>query len=311
MVVTELDIKGLKKHASGKVREIYDLGDSFLMIATDRLSAFDVILPDGIPEKGKVLTQISLFWFDMAKDIIKNHIISADIDVIIKKIGEAGCPNPEDYREMLDGRTLITVKAKPMPIECIVRGYLTGSAMKEYKVLEGKRACCKTVNLFGVKLPKGMLESEIMPSPVFTPSTKAEEGHDMNISAAEACEIVGEEIGKKLEEYSIKIYEMAREYAKTRGIIICDTKFEFGLYNDELIIIDEALTPDSSRFWPADTYEKGKTQPSFDKQYVRDYLETLDWNKEYPGPSLPAEVITKTSEKYVMCYELLTGKKLS
>ena len=309
MVVTNFEIEGLKKHGSGKVREIYDLGDSLLMVATDRLSAFDVILPDGIENKGKVLTQISLFWFDMAKDIIKNHIITADIDEILKKIGEAGCPNPEAYREILDGRSIITVKANPVPIECIVRGYLTGSAMKEYKKLE-KETEGDFVNLFGIKLPKGMKEAQILPTPAFTPSTKAEEGHDMNISAAQANEIVGEEIGNKLASYSVKIYEMARDYAAKRGIIICDTKFEFGMYNGELIIIDEALTPDSSRFWPADTYEAGKVQPSFDKQYVRDYLETLDWNKEYPGPKLPEEVIKVTVDKYTSCYKMLTGKEL-
>lgn len=309
MVVTNFEIEGLKKHGSGKVREIYDLGDTLLMVATDRLSAFDVILPDGIENKGKVLTQTSLFWFDMAKDIIKNHVITADIDEILERIGKAGCPNPEAYREILEGRSLITVKAKPLPIECIVRGYLTGSAMKEYKKLEAETNG-DSVELFGITLPKGMKEAQIMPFPAFTPSTKAEEGHDVNISAKECNEIVGDEIGNKLAEFSVKIYEMARDYAKERGIIICDTKFEFGMYNGEMIIIDEALTPDSSRFWPAETYEAGKNQPSFDKQYVRDYLETLDWNKEYPGPKLPEEVIKVTSDKYTGCYKMLTGKDL-
>lgn len=309
MIVTNFEIEGLKKYGSGKVREIYDLGDTLLMIATDRLSAFDVILPQGIENKGKVLTQTSLFWFDMAKDIIKNHVITSDTDEILKRIGEAGCPNPEAYREILDGRSLITVKAKPLPIECIVRGYLTGSAMKEYRKLE-KETEGDTVDLFGISLPKGMKEAQIMPQPAFTPSTKAEEGHDINISAKECNEIVGEELGNKLAQYSVKIYEMARDYAKERGIIICDTKFEFGLLDGEMIIIDEALTPDSSRFWPAEGYEAGKSQPSFDKQYVRDYLETLDWNKEYPGPELPEEVRKVTSGKYTDCYKLLTGKEL-
>lgn len=307
MTFTKCEIKGLKKHASGKVREIYDLGDSFLMIATDRISAFDVILPNGIPDKGKVLTQISLFWFDMIKDIIENHVITADIDEIIKKIGIAGAENPESYREMLSGRSMITVKAQPMPIECIVRGYLTGSAMKEYKQIDKGNG----VNLYGIDLPSGMVESEIMEKPCFTPSTKAEEGHDVNISAKEANDIVGEELGSKLAEYSVEIYKRARDYAAERGVIICDTKFEFGLYNNKLIIIDEALTPDSSRFWDASIYEKGKSQPSFDKQIVRDYLETLkDWNKEYPGPALPEEIINKTSAKYKECYKLITGKDL-
>lgn len=307
MIVTECEIKGLKKHASGKVREIYDLGDSLLMIATDRISAFDVILPSGIEDKGKVLTQISLFWFDMIKDIIDNHVITADTDEIIKRIADAGAVDPESYREMLDGRTLITVKAEPMPIECIVRGYLSGSAWKEYQKLDTGAP----VELFGVPMPSGMVESEIMSSPCFTPSTKAAEGHDMNISAKEANEIVGDEIGNKLADFSLEIYKRARDYASEHGVIICDTKFEFGLYKGNLIIIDEALTPDSSRFWDASIYEKGKSQPSFDKQFVRDYLETLvDWNKDYPAPILPEEIKSKTSEKYKQCYKLITGKDL-
>jgi len=307
MIVTEFEIKGLKKHASGKVREIYDLGDSFLMVTTDRISAFDVILPNGIPNKGKVLTQISLFWFDMIKDIIDNHIITADIDEIISKLDKSGVENPENYREILDGRTIIVVKAQPLPIECIVRGYLSGSALKEYNKIDTGA----DVNLYGVTLPSGMVESEIIKEPCFTPSTKAEEGHDINISANEANNIVGNEIGIKLEKYSLEIYKRARDYAAQKGIIICDTKFEFGLYNNNLIIIDEALTPDSSRFWDANLYEKGKSQPSFDKQIVRDYLETLtDWNKEYPGPILPKDIINQTSEKYKECHKIITGKDI-
>ncbi|MBP5274801.1 MAG: phosphoribosylaminoimidazolesuccinocarboxamide synthase, partial [Abditibacteriota bacterium] len=287
MTVTELDIKGLKKHGSGKVREIYDLGDSLLMIATDRISAFDVILPGGIENKGKVLTQISLFWFDMMKDVIPGHVITADTDEIIRRIGAAGAEDPEAWRETLDGRAIITVKAKPLPVECIVRGYLAGSAWKEYKTLRPENG---SVTLFGVKVPAGMEESEMLPEPCFTPSTKAEEGHDMNITAEECCRIVGKETGEALKEKSLAIYTRARDYAAKKGVIICDTKFEFGFYDGRLIIIDEILTPDSSRFLDASVYKKGQSQPSYDKQYVRDYLETLDWNKEYPGPELPEEI---------------------
>ncbi|MBQ9359202.1 MAG: phosphoribosylaminoimidazolesuccinocarboxamide synthase, partial [Abditibacteriota bacterium] len=303
MTVTECNIKGLRKHASGKVREIFDLGDSLLMVATDRISAFDVILPGGIENKGKVLTQISLFWFDMMRDIIPNHVITADTDEIIGRIAAAGAEDAEGCREMLDKRSIITAKARPLPVECIVRGYLSGSAWKEYRRLEPVNGA---VTLFGISVPAGLEESERLPSPCFTPSTKAEEGHDINIDEAECCRIVGEETGKALRDKSIAIYSRARDYAAEKGVIICDTKFEYGFLGDRLIIIDEALTPDSSRFWDASLYRKGQSQPSYDKQYVRDYLETLDWNKEYPGPELPDEVREKASLKYEECSRILT-----
>jgi len=309
MIVTSTDIKGIRKHATGKVRDVYDLGDALLIVASDRLSAFDVVLPTGIPDKGKVLTQISLFWFDLTKDIVENHVITADIDRILAWIGKAGAENPEQYRGILDGRSMITRKASPCPIECVVRGYLAGSAWKEYSALKAASTGGPIV-LHGIDLPADMVESQKMPRPVFTPSTKESEGHDINISAERACEIVGDEIGKQLEANSLAVYQKASEYAAERGIIICDTKFEFGMFEDRLIIIDEALTPDSSRFWDAQAYVPGKSQPSFDKQFVRDYLLTLDWDQTYPGPELPAEIAEKTAEKYRQAYERITGKTL-
>ncbi|MCE5197481.1 MAG: phosphoribosylaminoimidazolesuccinocarboxamide synthase [Armatimonadota bacterium] len=311
MIVTNIDIKGLKKHGQGKVRDIYDLGDSLLMITSDRLSAFDVVLPTGIPDKGKVLTQISLFWFDQTKDIIENHVITADTNEIIDRIGKAGVENAEQYREMLDGRSMITAKAQPTPIECVVRGYLAGSAWKEYSSMRAASGNGNSIVLHGVELPGDMVESQKMPEPVFTPSTKESTGHDINISAEKAREIVGDELGLQLEAASLALYKRASEYAATRGIIICDTKFEFGILDGTLILIDEALTPDSSRFWDAESYVPGKSQPSFDKQFVRDYLLTLDWDKTYPGPELPAEIAEKTAEKYREAYRRITGKELN
>ncbi|MHB9038964.1 MAG: phosphoribosylaminoimidazolesuccinocarboxamide synthase [Armatimonadota bacterium] len=310
MIVTSTDIKGLKKHATGKVRDIYDLGDSLLMIASDRLSAFDVVLPTGIPDKGKVLTQMSLFWFDLTKDLIKNHLITANIEEILARIGKAGVENPEDYREMLDGRSMITVKAAPTPIECVVRGYLAGSAWKEYSAMRAASGNGDSIVLHGVPLPGNMVESQKMPEPVFTPSTKESEGHDINISAQRACEIVGDDLGNQLAAASLAIYKCASDYAAERGIIICDTKFEFGLMDCNLILIDEVLTPDSSRFWDAEVYTPGTSQPSFDKQFVRDYLLTLDWDQTYPGPELPADIVEKTADKYREAYRRITGKSL-
>jgi len=310
MIVTTTDIHGLEKHATGKVRDIYDLGDSLLMVATDRISAFDVVLPTGIPDKGKVLTQMSLFWFRLVDDVIENHLVTADTDEILEFIGKAGAVDPEQYRNILDGRSMITVKADPTPIECIVRGYLAGSAWKEYKALCNPSDGKKKVVLHGVTLPGDMVESQKMPKPVFTPSTKASEGHDINISAKRAREIVGEDIGRQLEAASLAVYKHASDYAAERGIIICDTKFEFGLFEDRLILIDEVLTPDSSRFWDAGVYEPGKSQPSYDKQFVRDYLLTLDWDQTYPGPELPDEIVAKTAEKYREAYRRLSGKEL-
>lgn len=310
MIVTSTDIPGLRKHATGKVRDVYDLGDSLLIVATDRISAFDVVLPTGIPDKGRVLTQISLFWFDMTKDLVPNHVLTADINEILKTIGAAGVDNPEQYREILDGRSMIVVKAKPCPIECVVRGYLAGSAWREYSALKAASGDGGPIVLHGIELPPDMVESQKLPRPVFTPATKESVGHDVNISAKQACEIVGEDVGRQIEMLSLAIYDRASEYAAERGVIISDTKFEFGKREDELILIDEVLTPDSSRFWDAALYKPGQSQPSFDKQFVRDYLLTLDWDQTYPGPELPPEIVEKTAEKYREAYRRLTGKDL-
>lgn len=310
MIVTSTDIKGLKKHATGKVRDVYDLGDSLLIVASDRLSAFDVVLPTGIPDKGKVLTQISMFWFDMTKDVVENHVITANIDEILDRTKAAGAQDAEKYREELDGRSMVVVKTKPYPIECVVRGYLSGSAWKEYSALKKASGNGDNIVLHGVELTSDMLESQKLPKPVFTPSTKESEGHDQNISAQRAREIVGQEAGAQLEAISLAVYKRASEYAAERGVIIADTKFEIGAIDDRMILIDEVLTPDSSRFWDAKTYEPGKSQPSFDKQFVRDYLLTLDWDKTYPGPELPAEIIEKTADKYREAYRRIVGKEL-
>ncbi|PKK85757.1 MAG: phosphoribosylaminoimidazolesuccinocarboxamide synthase [Thermoplasmata archaeon HGW-Thermoplasmata-1] len=277
----------------GKVRDIYDLGDRLLMIVSDRISAFDCVLPEGIPDKGACLTQISRFWFDFTRDVVENHVISADVDEFGKEFAT--------HRETLKGRSMLVKKAKPLPVECIVRGYISGSAWKEYR---------KEGTVCGEKMPAGLLESDRFPAPIFTPSTKAEEGHDINISIPEMKRILGDELGEKVAQISIALYKKAADYAATRGVIIADTKFEFGILDGELILIDEALTPDSSRFWPADLYEKGHSQPSFDKQYVRDFLESIEWNKEPPAPHLPDEVVAETSRKYKEAYEKMTGKKL-
>jgi phosphoribosylaminoimidazole-succinocarboxamide synthase len=289
----QLDLPGVSKLKSGKVREIFDLGDRLLFVATDRISAFDVIMPNGIPRKGEVLTQISYFWFGQLEAFQPNHLLS-----------RAGGPLPaslQPYARQLARRSMIVKKAKPLAIECVVRGYIAGSGWKEYR---DQQAVC------GIRLPAGLKESSELPEPIFTPATKAESGHDENIPFERAARMVGSEIAEQARAASMKAYNFARDYARKRGIIIADTKFEFGLLDSKLILIDEVLTPDSSRFWPADQYEPGKSQPSFDKQFVRDYLETLDWNKTPPGPTLPADVVAKTTGKYVEAYERLTGKKL-
>ena len=291
--ILQLDLPGLKKVRSGKVREVFDLGDSFLLVASDRLSAFDVVLPNGIPRKGEVLTQISHFWFEKFAAIVPNHLLAGADDPLPK--------NLQPFAAQLARRSMIVKKAKPLAIECIVRGYLSGSGLKEYK---------KSQTVCGIKLPAGLTESAELPEPIFTPSTKADAGHDENISFEEAQKIIGAELANQARDLSLKIYKAGRDYAKQRGIIIADTKFEFGLFEGQLILIDEVLTPDSSRFWPADQYAPGQSQPSFDKQIVRDYLETLAWNKTPPGPQLPPGVIAKTSAKYLEAYEKLTGKKL-
>ncbi len=292
--VTETKISDVKFLKKGKVRELYDLDDKYLMIATDRISCFDVVLPTPIPQKGRVLTQISLFWFDYTKDIINNHLISSDIKDFPQVL--------QKYETQLFGRSLLVKKAKPLPIECIVRGYLSGSGWKEYQ---------KTQSVCGVELPSGLKESDKLPEPIFTPSTKEEEGHDINVDQAHVEKLIGKELADKIRDVSIALYKRASQYAETKGIIIADTKFEFGtLANGELILIDEVLTPDSSRFWPKDVYRPGGAQSSFDKQFVRDYLETLDWGKTYPGPELPKEIVSKTTEKYIQSYQLITGKAL-
>jgi phosphoribosylaminoimidazole-succinocarboxamide synthase len=310
MIVTSTDIQGLRKHITGKVRDVYDLGETLLIVASDRISAFDVVLPTGIPDKGKVLTQISLFWFEMTKDVVENHVITADTDEILDRIGAAGANDPAAYREALAGRSMVVVKAKPYPIECVVRGYLSGSAWKEYSALRKASGNGHGIVLHGVELPGDMLESQKLPKPVFTPSTKESEGHDVNISAARAREIIGHEAGTQLEAISLAVYKRASDYAAERGVIIADTKFEIGEFDGRMILIDEVLTPDSSRFWDAKTYEPGKGQPSFDKQFVRDYLLTLDWDQTYPGPELPAEIVEKTADKYREAYRRIVGRQL-
>ena len=288
-----LDLPGVRKLKSGKVREIFDLGDRLLFVATDRISAFDVIMPNGIPRKGEVLTQISYFWFGQLEAFQPNHLLS--------RPGEALPAALQPYAAQLARRSMLVKKATPLTIECVVRGYLAGSGWKEYRE---KQTVC------GIRLPAGLRESSELPEPIFTPATKAESGHDENISFAEAARMVGSDIAEQARAASLKAYNFARDYARQRGIIIADTKFEFGLLGGQLILIDEVLTPDSSRFWPADQYQPGQGQPSFDKQFVRDYLETLDWNKTPPGPMLPADVVSRTTAKYVDAYERLTGKKL-
>ncbi len=287
--IKQLDLAGIPKLKSGKVREVFDLGDALLIVATDRLSAFDVILPNPIPEKGHVLTALSEFWFKRTGKIVENHFISSDFKEISARVGK----QIEDLR----GRSMLVRKCNPLAIECVVRGYLAGSGWKEYK--QSRTVC-------GIGLPAGLMESGKLPQPIFTPATKAETGHDENIDFDHAAQIVGKSVAEKVRDYSIALYTFASDFARQRGIIIADTKFEFGLIGDKLLLIDEALTPDSSRFWPADTYAAGKSQPSFDKQFVRDYLETLDWDKTPPGPVLPDEIVRKTTEKYIEALTRLT-----
>lgn len=294
--VTETDIKAYPLRSRGKVRDIYDLSpESLLLVTTDRISAYDVIMPDPIPLKGVILNQITLFWMDMFKDMVPNHLIASDV---------AAFPAPlAPYAADLAGRSVVAKKAKPLPIECIVRGFITGSGLKDYQA---------TGTVCGHALPAGLVESQILPEPIFTPSTKADLGaHDENITLDTAKEMLGSALFAKVEATSLAMYAKARDYARERGIIIADTKFEFGLIDGELILIDEVLTPDSSRFWPAEGYAAGKSQPSYDKQYLRDWLVSIGFNKQPPAPNLPQDVIAKTQEKYLAAYELLTGKKLA
>lgn len=309
-VLRSTDIPILSKYISGKVRDVYEVGESLLLVASDRLSAFDVVLPDGIPHKGRVLTQMSLFWFEMTKDIVENHVITANATDIVTHLKDAGVQDAENLRGAVAGRSMLGKKAKTIPIECVVRGYLAGSAWKEYKRLRSKADEGENLNLYGIELPATLVDSDRLPEPVFTPSTKESNGHDVNISADQARDLVGKEIVDELERLSLAIYKKAADYALSRGIIICDTKFEFGMMDDKIILIDELLTPDSSRFWDINDYEPGGPQASFDKQFVRDYLETLDWNKTYPGPELPEDIIQKTSERYLEAYARVVGENL-
>jgi len=291
--LAQTNFPDLKKISQGKVRDIYALGEHLLIVATDRISAFDVVLPNAIPYKGYVLTQISKFWFQKMSSLMPNHLLSTDVTDF-----PAEC---HKYKDDLSGRSMLVKKAKPLSVECIVRGYLTGSGLKDYQ---------KTGQVCGIELPKGLVESSRLESPIFTPSTKAEIGsHDENISFEKMSEILGIEKAGLVKKLSLEIYTAARKVGEERGIIIADTKFEMGDFNGGLILIDEVLTPDSSRFWPLAGYQAGKSQPSFDKQFVRDYLNTLDWNKQAPGPELPEEVIEKTSQKYLEAMEILTGQK--
>src|SRR6266404_2012806 len=285
---SSIDLPGIQKLRSGKVREVFDLGETLLFVVTDRISAFDVILPDPIPYKGAVLNQISEFWFKRFDDI-RNHFVTATFDEFSKEL--------QPFREQLAGRSMIVKKTKPLPVECVVRGYLAGSGWREYQ--ESQSVC-------GIKLPAGLQLASQLPGPIFTPATKSESGHDLNIDWAECCRIVGEERARRMRDLSLRIYSAGRDHAAQRGIIVADTKFEFGTIDGKLLLIDECLTPDSSRFWPADEYVVGQSPPSFDKQFVRDYLETLDWDKTPPAPPLPQEIVRKTSAKYIEAFERLT-----
>ncbi len=287
----KLDLTDVPRIGQGKVREIYDLGEQLLIVATDRISAFDVILPNGIPQKGEVLTRISDFWFHRTENIVRNHRTGITLNQWPSAL--------EGKRGAIESRSVVVAKATPLPIECVVRGYLAGSGWKEY---QAQKTVC------GIELPEGLTESAELPEPIFTPATKATSGHDENIPFNRAAGLVRIEVAEKVRDLSLALYRQASQYARERGIIIADTKFEFGFSDGELILIDEALTPDSSRFWPAESYEPGRSQESFDKQFVREYLETLDWDKTDPGPVLPDEIVDKTRAKYIEAFETLTGK---
>ena len=290
--LVSLDLPGVRKLRSGKVREVFDLGDTLLFVATDRLSAFDVILPDPIPDKGAVLNQISAFWFERIS-LVQNHFITADFAKFPAQL--------QPLRAQLAGRSMIVHKTQPLPVECVVRGYLAGSGWKDYQA---------TGEVCGHKLPPGLQLASELPEPIFTPSTKNEAGHDLNVDWEQCCAMIGQTAAEKVRDLSLKVYRAGKERALACGIILADTKFEFGLTNGELLLIDECMTPDSSRFWPADSYAPGQSPPSFDKQFVRDYLETLDWDKTPPGPSLPKEVIEKTTLKYREAFRRLTNHEL-
>ncbi len=291
LLETDFDDLGIPKR--GKVRDVYDLGDKLLIVATDRVSAFDVVLPTGIPDKGKVLNQLSLFWFRRMEDLVENHVLESDVERF---------PDPlKKYADKLRGRSMVVKKARPFPVECVVRGYLAGSGWSEYR---DKGSVC------GIRLPAGIKESGRLDEPIFTPTTKAEEGHDIAISWEQVSDLVGAETASQLRRLAIGVYTRARAFAEGRGILVADTKFEFGAIDGKTIVIDEMLTPDSSRFWSAKDYRAGRGQDSFDKQIVRDYLNTLDWDKTYPGPRLPPEIVEKTAQRYREIYRILAGKPL-
>ena len=293
-VLLETDYSDLELFASGKVRDVYNLdSDHLLFVATDRISAFDYILATGIPHKGRVLTQLSLFWFEFLKDVVPNHLVTADVSRY-----PAGA---RKHADELRGRSMMVMRAEMFPVECVARGYLSGSGWKEYKA---------SGTVCGIKLPAGLRESDRLPEPIFTPATKATTGHDINISFEEMCKLVDPKLSHQLRDLTLGVYKKAADYARQRGIIIADTKFEFGMTAKGITLADDVLTPDSSRFWPADTYQPGKAQDSYDKQYVRDYLEEIRWNKQPPAPALPEEVALRTSEKYLEAYRQLTGKEL-
>jgi phosphoribosylaminoimidazole-succinocarboxamide synthase len=293
-VISTTELKSLRLKGRGKVRDIYDLGDRLLIVATDRISAFDVVMPNPIPDKGRVLTQLSKFWFELTKEIVPNHVISTEAEDFPKEC--------QPYKEILRGRSMLVVKTEPLSVECVVRGYLSGSGWEEYK---------KKGEICGIPLSKGLLESSKLEEPIFTPATKAEMGlHDENITFEKVEKIVGKEVAKRLKSLSLAIYKRARDFAEQRGILIADTKMEFGVKDGKLLLIDELLTPDSSRFWPKDDYRLGGSPKSFDKQFLRDYLLSLKWDKSPPAPELPKEIIQKTREKYLEAYERLVGKPL-
>jgi len=291
--LTQSELSALTLHARGKVRDIYEAGDDLLFVASDRISAFDHILATEIPDKGKVLTQLSLFWFGHLQDVVPNHVITARMEEY---------PEPLRYlRDQLRGRSMLVRRARMFPVECVIRGYLSGSGWKDYK---------QTQSICGIRLPAGLRESDRLPEPIFTPATKSNTGHDINIPFTEMAKLVGSETAKTLRDLSLRIYGLAVEHAKDRGIIVADTKFEFGTVDGKIVLADEVLTPDSSRFWPAETYRPGGPQASYDKQFVRDYLESIHWDKNPPAPSLPEDVVRKTREKYIQAYRQLSGKEL-
>jgi phosphoribosylaminoimidazole-succinocarboxamide synthase len=292
-VILETDLTGVERHGRGKVRDVYRVEDKLLIIASDRISAFDYILQTGIPDKGRVLTQLSIFWFDFLRDVTPTHFLTANVEEYPSALGR--------FRDQLEGRSMLVKRANMIEIECVARGYISGSGWKEYQ---------QQGTVCGIKLPSGLKESDKLPEPIFTPATKAQSGHDENVSFEHVVSLIGEALAKRLRDLTLEIYGRAARYAETKGIIIADTKFEFGFVGGELVLGDEVLTPDSSRFWPADTYKPGGAQFSFDKQYVRDYLESIHWNKQPPAPPLPAEVAAKTGEKYRQAYQILTGREL-